>query len=176
MIEPKFEENLTIGRFYQVPTVRGQFHWILDDWPVLGPLHQDEEIIKFPDLHYHFDFRFLNTWQYKYFQELRLQPVHRWVLTEHSGVKLGPVIYRKKKCRRLMPGFPQIMGGWLTALAEAYKNHTFKDMICPHKGASLRGLPVDAEGCITCPLHGLRWHVASGKSGYSSPHNEAYPN
>ena len=36
-------------------------------------------------------------------------------------------------------------------------------LICPHKKFSLGGVPPDADGIVTCPLHGLRICVATGE-------------
>ena len=52
--------------------------------------------------------------------------------------------------------------GRFTALQHAYRNHRLRGPVCPHRGANLTGQPLDPDGCITCPLHGLRWHVRSG--------------
>jgi len=75
---------------------------------------------------------------------------------------LGPVVYRRRKCRREMPIHPEAeLCSWLRnmKLPDAYQDHVLgADMICPHKGASLKGLPVD-DGCVVCPLHGLRWNL-----------------
>ncbi|WP_369073969.1 Rieske (2Fe-2S) protein [Hymenobacter sediminis] len=34
-------------------------------------------------------------------------------------------------------------------------------MVCPHKGARLSSCKVE-NGCVTCPLHGLRWDTTTG--------------
>ena len=33
---------------------------------------------------------------------------------------------------------------------------------CPHRGAPLSSLPVDSDGGVVCPAHGLRWSKATG--------------
>ncbi len=35
--------------------------------------------------------------------------------------------------------------------------------VCPHRGFPLASLSVDADGCVTCPGHGLRWSLRSGE-------------
>lgn len=174
MNEPQFEGELVIGRFYSVPTVYGPLGGQVGRWPVLGPLHDDRDVIGFEWEHYHYDWRFFSPTAWDY--------VIRWA-TNSSGefkphglvmsdrpdipcpIRVGPVIYRRRKCYRLMPEFPREFAakGWLKRLEAAYANQTLKPgLICPHRGASLRGLPV-VDGCITCPLHGLRWDVATGR-------------
>lgn len=49
-----------IGKFYRVPTVWGYNHGYTGNWPVLGPKHEDREIIEFDDHHYHIDWRFVD--------------------------------------------------------------------------------------------------------------------
>ena len=57
------EKNLTQGRMYTVPVIRGPWRprtkSITAWWPVLGPVHSDLEIIGFKPHHHHVDFRFL---------------------------------------------------------------------------------------------------------------------
>jgi len=35
---------------------------------------------------------------------------------------------------------------------------------CPHMLAPLSDVPVDHEGCITCPWHGYRFDIRTGKT------------
>lgn len=168
-IEPVFKEKLEVGRFYSVPTVYGLFGYKYDDWPVLGPMHDDIEVIGFPHVHYHYDFRFFNDRQWSF--ALRYTwggSPHGMVMShnpDHPETKPGAVVFRRRKCSREYPEFPRekALPGWLPKLEEKYWAATVKDWICPHKGASLRGLPMDKDGCITCPLHGLRWDIESGQ-------------
>lgn len=53
-----------VGKVYRVPMVLCSFlserqSW----WPILGPYHEDNEIIHFPDWHVHYDYRFLTDRQ-----------------------------------------------------------------------------------------------------------------
>jgi hypothetical protein len=65
-VEPVFKDKLEIGKFYLVPTVYGPLGFRMDYWPVLGPMHDDKEVIGFPLSHYHYDFRFFNSDQWAY--------------------------------------------------------------------------------------------------------------
>ncbi len=38
-----------------------------------------------------------------------------------------------------------------------------KGYICPHKGYDLRQCPIDSDGNVTCPLHGLKFNWKSKK-------------
>lgn len=33
---------------------------------------------------------------------------------------------------------------------------------CPHRGTPLMSIPVDGDGGVVCPAHGLRWSKATG--------------
>lgn len=169
-IEPVFESELTIGKFYSVPTVHGLFGYKWDDWPVLGPAHDDQEIIGFPYVHYHYDFRFFNADQWAFALRYTGGTPNKMVMSHNPDcpeTKLGAIAFRRRKCAREYPRFPlptyKGKWGWLPALIEKYKDAVVKDWICPHRGASLRGLPVDEAGCVTCPLHGLRWNIETGQ-------------
>lgn len=168
-IEPAFEETLEIGKIYLVPTVYGPMGLRMDYWPVLGPMHEDKEVIGFPLSHYHYDFRFFNSDQWAYaLRYTRGGALHGAVMCHNLNypeAKPGPITFRRRKCQRKYPEFPfgKAERGWLPELREKYQASIMKDLTCPHKGASLRGLPIDEAGCITCPLHGLKWNVESGK-------------
>lgn len=162
-----------VGKFYMVPTVQAKFAYRYDIWPIIGPRHEDAEHIKFDQHHYHFDFRFMSKAQFAYAQQ---QSGCKWrgegaifafvLMAEPGGLNPDPLatVYRRRQCRRAMPEFPSHVAPWLPRLSAAYADKTLVDgHICPHRGASLQGLPVDAEGCVVCPLHGLRWHIATGR-------------
>lgn len=36
--------------------------------------------------------------------------------------------------------------------------------VCPHLGGPLEQAPVDADGCVTCPWHGYRFDLRTGRS------------
>lgn len=158
--------EVVVGRMYLVPTVRGSFHYWMGDWVVLGPKHEDADYIGFSYDHYHFDWRFMDTeifeslaWPIRYTADYS---IFTWPLAQYPEMSepLGPVVWRRRKCRRPMPKFPRYLPKWLPVLEDAYANHTLTDaLICPHRGAALGGLARDAEGCVVCPLHGLKWNL-----------------
>ena len=49
-------------------------------------------------------------------------------------------------------------------LSAAYRDaRLVNGTICPHRGADLRGMKPDADGCVRCPLHSLRWNLKTGR-------------
>lgn len=158
-------DKVEVGRFYLAPTVKHRFGLFVRDWPIIGPLHEDKEVIGLGAYHYHFDFRFLDNdvmnWMIK-----RFGYEHKFVLSQHSledPLQFQPVIYKRRKCRREFNRWPVEMVPWYPALVEKYKDqHLGPAMICPHKGASLKGVQVK-DGCVQCPLHGLIWDVKTGE-------------
>ena len=162
-------EAYTIGRYYLVPVVRGNWLGREGDWPVLGPLHDDTEYIGFDIKHFHVDARFLSDkiWQatddkIKFIHSVFNRPLHAG-LGDGEDSTLEPLGLRRLLCRRAWPRYPREKAKWLPALPAAYADHSiFPAMVCPHRGASLNGLRVSG-GCVTCPLHGLRWNVETGK-------------
>lgn len=123
-----------VGETYRVPVVdyplrelRYQSRYIDEEWPVIGPKHNDKAI-GFPIAHYHIDVRFLRPDQEKFAQtygelvleELRNLPretAHQrgglrdgatplqafnigTQLTEHSGQRLPKPVLRERVCIR----------------------------------------------------------------------------
>lgn len=170
-----------VGKFYRVPVVRATvYDWpreFASNWPVLGPWHEDREIIEFPEHHWHVDGRFLDQKQWKFLsgrehcQPEKYGDVHHcfiMVLHEQTGFRATmnpqPVFLGNflRKCRRAYPQYPN-PHPW-PKLQEAYKDAEIgPGLVCPHRGAPLQGLTPDADGCVTCPLHGLRWDCKTGK-------------
>lgn len=178
----------TIGKFYTVPTVRAYYLDRLDTWPVIGPKHEDTEYINFDHQHYHFDFRFMTTAQLTrmrkhisftgyasdgdgalYSQVLILHD-ERFGFRftgEHLNSSLPLPVVKRLKCRRAMPAYT-VQPGWLPALNQAYAGKFLvSGHICPHRGADLTGLAVDDAGCVTCPLHGLKFDMKTGRLSMS---------
>lgn len=157
---------LTIGKSYLVPCLRvgaapltyaRPGEWV----PVLLPEHEDSDIIKFPYLHFHLDWRFLSKRQY------RLANIAYAVQREHGGRQFfdSGITYKRKKMLRESPAVHlEGLAPWFTKLKEKYKDSCLvKDMKCPHRGIDLSGCkPV--EGIITCPAHGLRWNAETGRA------------
>ena len=196
---------MEIGQLYKRPCVRtfwpnGQPVNSKARWfPIIGPLHEDQDIIGFKPDHWHIDYRFLSlrnrnrkNWKYD-FSDVFIVPItlvapllekpldctHEKHLTsiyskdpfmmldhlqEHSEIPVKA--YYRLMYRRYYAAYPEYPAeqiGWLEKLEEAYGDHRLKPgLICPHRGADLTGIePVDSV--VTCPLHGLRWDLTSGK-------------
>lgn len=166
-------EQPEIGKFYLVPTVRGRWFGIMANWPVLGPKHEDAAIIGFDREHYHLDGRFVAERLVPEFHDLAYSvfnsPLNDYDISlrrppYHDRQVLDKPVWRRRLYRRHMPDYPRYRAPWMRKLEGAYKDHRLKaGLVCPHRGAPLRGLPVDAAGCVTCPLHGLRWNVKTGE-------------
>ena len=184
------DRELAPGRYYEQPCVRtiwpgsgGKIEWI----PVLGPVHSDREIIGFTPQHHHVDFRFLRKPQIPrdghppLIGEIFATPVSRVWPDVPDPPRMGVELDKLPDCRYPLSSYMKIMRRrfgqhypdypdrpdiitWLPALHLAYRDHRLKpDLICPHRGASLEGMRPDQDGCVTCPLHGLRWHLLSGQ-------------
>lgn len=175
---------MQIGKFYDVPTVQCKFFGRDDIWPIIGPMHEDKEYIGFEYLHYHLDYRFFTQDQWQFIQRWTSNKIEKYgigillseVIGETSiGYQSNPLdlkrytlpkpIMRRRKYQREMPVFSHLSEiKWLQDLEDAYADKALlPSLICPHRGASLQGLPIDENGCVTCPLHQLRWNVKTGK-------------
>lgn len=164
-----------VGQRYWVPTVTAPFYdWVhkLLAWPVLGPAHDDEEIIGFKWKHYHIDWRFVSTRMIKIIR--RSGTFHNWVLHERNNFPLPDPVLALRKCYRPMPAF-NLVADWTPVLEQAYQEHHLKPpaYVCPHKGIPLASLPPDSMGCVVCPAHGLRWNLETGRL-VSSRQNRSY--
>lgn len=121
-VEPVFKETLEVGKFYSVPTAFGLFGYKYDWWPVLGPMHDDIEVIGFPYVHYHYDFRFFNADQWAWAVRYSNGIPGRHVMHESAGApdtKPSPVWFRRRKYQREYPDFPLPYNGkwgWLPEL------------------------------------------------------------
>lgn len=164
-------EQPLVGRRYKVECVYIPDHEFpfsfqyIGWWPVLGPEHEDREILNFPYPHRHYDFRFLNKRQFEFLtRRVSIEPFAR-VLQFH-GRELKTE-YRDVICHRIMPTYPTEMlesweGGWYKPLQEAFKDTCLKDcLVCPHRGFPLASLPDEGNGVVTCRGHGLRWNTVT---------------
>jgi hypothetical protein len=162
----------TIGQYYMVPTVFGRLQGTVKNWPVIGPMHEDSEIIGFEFLHYHIDWRFVsesvmrNVARYsadKFALVLMTSKGHpRWGDINPNG--LPAPIMRRLKCKSGFGEYPLRMAKihWLSRLEDKYQDRTLKAGICPHRGLPLDKLPCNHKGVVTCPGHGLSWNMESG--------------
>lgn len=154
-----------IGKFYSVPCVKSQWQW-MPTVPILGPMHEDREIIDFPEHHYHIDWRFVSAraWQ----RRLSASP-GKGKSNGHKVLGLpisernicSDVFMHRLLCKREMPEFP--LSAWLTELEPLYASRRLtEDFVCPHRGIPLAGCPVK-NGVVICPGHGLAWNVETRK-------------
>ena len=160
------------GKTYRVPVAHGTWrHWTRD-WVILGPWHDDAEIIGFPDHHYHLDPRFvpLSIWRgakdaHRGLQYIFGAPLGAAVNPSPSWVSPQPLGLRRRKMLRQVSAntialvFSNVP--WEGALRAAYCGQHLHGTVCPHRGADLRGFEPGADGMVVCPLHGLRFHVES---------------
>ena len=178
-----------VGRYYEVPCIEltDANTGLKGVWPVLGPNHEDMEIIGFPYYHWHLDPRFLTTHQCELLVGCFFGAVPEaqfWRLVYGKPISTGladprykgngsdpfaafkaPARLRRRKCLRSMPPYPREMVArmWLPKLNARYRAARLNGLICPHRGVPLDGIAPDAEGCVTCPGHGLRWHLETGR-------------
>lgn len=155
----RLKEPPVIGQAYLVPTVFGQWHHLLRDWPVIGLKHDDIEHLNFDKVHYHLDTRFLRVRE-----ELLDGAVHR-PLHARNNAPLGSVKLARRTCIRA----PLSFGGpadftvkFQTHFAGTQCGKGKRGWVCPHKHFPLGSIePID--GVLNCPLHGLRIDAETGK-------------
>lgn len=169
------------GRFYLVPVVRRYpWHGRVDDWPVIGPKHDDREHFNFPDVHYHLDPRFLTSAQEQFVRRQGARvgrssytPGAAGDAVEYavSGYPLSnrdwqlppgrPELVRRR-CRRASYTFGMFperrVQSMRAALGDPAEPIRLADgrLLCPHRKVDLSQFPPDESGIVTCPLHGLR--------------------
>jgi hypothetical protein len=155
-----------VGKWYRVPTVRGEVHGLTRDWPVLGPEHEDREIINFPYDHYHLDWRFVEE---RFLEKVEFYPGRLYAVVLFGDTHVNPgglpkPIMKIRKCKRQFPHFPRRRAHWMAALERKHAGCRLKSgRVCPHRGVPLDSIPADADGHITCPAHGLRWRADTGE-------------
>lgn len=156
-----------IGRYYRVPAVLVNDWWGFNGWlPVIGPMHEDAEIVNFPWLHFHIDWRFAATEVWKCWRDHRVPGGHLAMpiqCPDRDGSRVinrGPEP-RLMKYKRATDAFPQVHVSWRAVLQRKFACAKLVNGVCPH-----RGIPVSAmhrEGDIlTCPGHGLQWNAITG--------------
>lgn len=159
-----------VGRYYMVPTVTGYpYHGHVSDWPVLGPLHEDREHFRFEALHYHIDARFLTVRQRQAIErngvygESVEETVNRYPLF-YRGVqhRRGRPDLHRRKCTRASYGFAHVNVDPVLEMQAAFGpapepiRKADGRLLCPHRKVDLSQFEADADGFVTCPLHGLR--------------------
>lgn len=163
----KIEWSSTIvGHYYRVPCVRVTEWWGAHGWlPIIGPKHEDAEIIRFDNEHFHLDWRFVSQRLFKRMSGVRgpsyvySSPIS---CPDNRGGRVvleGPTL-KRRLCKRDWPALPPLP--WRAALEEAFVGKRMKNGICPHRGIPLVNCPV-VDDVVTCPTHGLRWNVTTGE-------------
>ena len=173
-----------VGKFYMVPAIlMMRFSWTKEQWwPVTGPLHTDADPFNFPWPHYHIDARFLTTRHAQVylggnrFTECPYEAHLSVPVSALSSIQNRNPPYidppepqlRRMRCARTGTGYPYDISGAVQGLRKDYAGDAARrnaegHLICPHRGARLDQLVPDAEGVITCPLHGLRFNADTGK-------------
>ncbi len=145
-----------IGKKYLVPCIRYGYGSFGRGWvPILGPEHDDYEIIGIKGKHYHVDTRFLTASQLR--ENDWRAPTVVCKTDDHDAYKLA---VKPRVCIRNAIDFPAIyQDRWPKELKEAFKDHKLKDcFVCPHKGFHLKPVE-DSEGFAICPGHGLVWNL-----------------
>jgi hypothetical protein len=175
-----------VGQYYLVPTVN--YPWLgnlPEVWPVFLPRHEDKEHLNFAEQHYHVDPRFLtkrlwdrtvtagkpydtgrdDDWGFAHCQR---SPLSRWERSRAHGATLPhpAVAWRRLRCARVqIPyqfGFMPAIRGLREHFAGEQCRKARTGWVCPHKHVPLGQFPPDANGVITCPLHGLRVRASDG--------------
>lgn len=156
-------EPFQIGHYYSVLCAQSSHFYpngSLRLVPLLGPLHEDAEIINFPERHWHVDWRFVSQKAWDHFSYLRSRLARP--ISENNVT--GQLTRHRLKCKREMPIFPdksRVL--WLEKLEESFQNNCLKPgLICPHRGIPLAGCQVE-NSVVVCPGHGLAWNIESGK-------------
>lgn len=154
----RLKEPPIIGEAYLVPTVFGQWHHLMRDWPVMGLKHDDIEHLNFEKLHYHIDTRFLRVNE-DLLYEAPYQPLHA-----RKDIPLGAIVLRRRTCIREPLDFngpPHFTVKFQTAFAGTQCGKGKRGWVCPHKHFPL-GTIEPVNGVLKCPLHGLRIDAATG--------------
>lgn len=160
--------TMQFGKFYKVPAVRvrewnGFRGWV----PVIGPKHDDAEIVNFPWPHFHIDWRFVSTRLFEARSVLRGQsflygmPISCPDTYGRKVIEEGPTLKRMKYKHRLPP-YPTSCAPWLAALEKKYACSKLTKGLCPHRLIPVSAMIRDGD-VLTCPGHGLRWHAVTGE-------------
>ncbi|PZR36450.1 hypothetical protein [Caulobacter segnis] len=164
-----------VGRFYLVPTVELEWYGLTSAWPVFLPKHEDARFFQFEHDHYHIDPRFLGARQWRFagggrgagyaLDRLQRAPLSnsRW---DRKDKPLPPIAWKRVKCSRLATAYQHGDQPNVGFLRQHYAGHQCKrarsGWVCPHQNWPMGSLEPDADGFITCPLHGLRVRASDG--------------
>jgi hypothetical protein len=155
----RLKEPPIVGQIYLVPTVFGQWHHLLRDWPVIGLKHDDVEHLNFDKVHYHLDTRFLRVPK-SLLSTSPYSPLH-----ERCNVPLRSVRLARRTCLReplTFSGPADFTIKFEAAFSGRQCGKGKRGWVCPHKHFPLGSIrPID--GVLHCPLHGLRIDAETGK-------------
>jgi hypothetical protein len=171
-----------VGQYYMVPAIWYRFFEKVAWWPVLGSAHEDAELLRFPDIHYHHDWRFTPTNGYKKARETLyslLTPdaqMFAWPLFQRGLPVPAETTLKRFKCKRAiqMPEevrSPERFGVVQKHFAGRPVAEGPRGLICPHRGAPLHHISPDENGVVTCLLHGLRICTRTRRVLAASPGN-----
>lgn len=180
-----FPKDVEVGKFYLVP------HVFTHDWyenlkniyvPINCPKHSDIEYVGVRAIHYHVDWRFLNTRIYNKVCVDRTDQNHKirseaaYALFEiiahgdEAGKKQieDEIVYKEVKCKRhysswlLKSEAPKMYNSWPIKMQKGYCGQQLKlneqgHYVCPHKGTIIDLKHIDEDGNIVCPAHQLRF-------------------
>jgi len=164
----ELREPPVVGRYYMVPVIDFRYCGCDGQWPTLGPAHHDRDDVGFEPVHFHVDFRFLTA------RQVQQITGHYWGGSAEQTVAAAPLNQRgrevprkpylaKRRCR--VSGWtysPPSRPRWLDAFDKRYgkiaEPRRLADgrLLCPHRKVDLSSFEPDADGIVTCPLHGLR--------------------
>lgn len=165
-----------VGTFYMVPVVRHIWCGTEAEWPVLGPMHSDAEFFKFPKRHYHVDARFVTA---RLAQRIVshaggsvASAAQRYPLSQRYGknepdLPSGRPLLKRLKCRtaefEYHHGHQDVIAELRAHYGEQAEPIVRPDgrLLCPHRKVDLSQFTPDADGLVTCPLHGLRVRCVS---------------
>lgn len=178
----ELREPPLVGRKYLVPFVRAYWSGKEADWPVMGPAHTDREFFNFAHRHYHIDARFVSGRMLRgtgYPVDDIVQLTQRFPLSgsmrrqadgsygpSADAIPTGRPQERSFQCMRVE--LPYHFGGEgpVQQLREKHGNRPCPPIelpdgrkLCPHRKVDLSNLLPNAEGVVTCPLHGLQVRV-----------------
>ena len=161
------------GKQYRVPCIshkilrrkdRGWGMWV----PLIGPVHEDRDVIGFEPWHIHVDSRFLTM-------PKEMEPSHYGSVLAAVVCLTARFLYpftdidelrrdaklqmRSLVCRRAhAPRFPAAHASWFEELENKHLNCQVVNGRCPHRGIHIQcgHKELNGEG-YHCPGHGLRW-------------------
>ena len=168
MIGTSLQEKVLVGEVYLVPCITVPLWRGAEPapWPILGPAHSDNGAIR-ASTHFHWDVRFFpggDFFPVRVGSVIAVATPRDLMAKVHFMREPVEVEYRWLECTREQPEFPIEQAPWSDALRIAFRDIPLKPgQLCPHQGVYLGGMAQDKEGCVTCPGHGLRWNLGTGR-------------